>query len=380
MSVPLTVNQPVVIDLGTALTKAGFAGTPTPTSIIPTAVARPTLPRALPPTGPSPPLPLVGAAMLPLSGVVRVTHPLRRGVVDAPADLTALLSHVLESELRVSAGAHPVLVTENAGAPRRNREWLAEVFFETFQVPSLYVSVPSVLALYASGRTTGVVLDVGHGVTTAVPVAHGHVSKHAMVRVDLGGQDVADRLTSMLREGGSSLLTSSSERDAVRRIKERVCGVARSVKEEEGRWRKGEEKPTAFELPDGNVVEVGAERFRAPEILFQPTLDGLEYPGAAEAVHEAVQGMDGAVQKQLYGAVVLAGGTSKLRGFGQRLADELRPLPPPATKIRVHAPPDRLVSAFTGGTMLASLSTFRSMAFTASDYFEQGESIVHRAL
>lgn len=380
MSESLTLNQPAVIDLGSGLTKAGFAGTPTPMSIIPTAVALPTLPRALPATGPAPSLPLVGASMLPLSGVVRVTHPLRRGVVEAHADATALLSHVLETELRVSSGAHPVLVTENACGPRRNREWLAELFFETLQVPSLYVAVPAVLALYASGRTTGVVLDVGHGVTTAVPVAHGHVSKHAIVRMDLGGHDVGERLAAMLRAAGSSLLTSSSERDAVRRIKERVCGIAHSVKEEEDRWRRGEDNPTNFELPDGNVVEVGVERFRAPEILFQPALDGLECPGVAEAVHSAVQGMDAAVRKQLYSAVVLAGGTSKLRGFGSRLVDELRPLPPPATKIRVHAPPDRLVSAFTGGTMLASLSTFRSMAFTASDYYEQGESIVHRAL
>jgi actin-related protein len=380
MSAPLTLNQPAVIDLGTALTKSGFAGSPTPTSIIPTAVARPTLPRALPPTGPQPALPLVGAAIAPLSGVVRVTYPLRRGVVEAAADASAVLGHVLESELRVAPGAHPVLVTENACGPRRNREWLAEVFFETFQVPSLYIAVPAVLALYAGGRTTGVVLDVGDGVTTALPVAHGHVSKHAMVRLDLGGRDVEDRLAAMLRAGGSSLLTSSSERDAVRRIKERLCCVARSVKDEEARWRKGEEEATAYELPDGNVVEVGVERFRAPEILFQPSLDGLECPGVAEAVHEAVQGMDAAMRKELYGSVVLAGGASKTRGFAQRLVDELRPLPPPATKIRVHAPPDRLVSAYTGGSMLASLSTFRSMAFSASDYYEQGESIVHRAL
>jgi centractin len=383
MAAPLTLNQPVVIDLGTGLTKAGFAGSPTPTTVLATAVARPSLPRAMPPAsgGAAPTLPLVGPHIAPLAGVVRITHPLRRGAVAHPADATAVLAHVLESELRAAPGAHPVLVTENACGPRRNRELLAEIFFETFQVPSLYVAVPAVLALYAAGRTTGVVLDVGDSVTTAVPVAHGHVAAHAIARVDVGGRDVSERLAALLRAAGTSLLASSSERDAVRRIKERVCEVARSVKDAEASWRAAVPPDrVAFELPDGNVVDVGPERFRAPELLFNPALGGTEYAGVSECVHSAVQGMDVALRKELYGTVVLAGGASKTRGFAQRLVDELRPLPPPNTKIRVYAPPDRLVSAYTGGSILASLSTFRTMAFSSSDYYEHGESIVHRAL
>jgi actin-related protein len=157
--------------------------------------------------------------------------------------------------------------------------------------------------------------------------------------------------------------------------------VARSVKDAEASWRAAVPPDrVAFELPDGNVVDVGPERFRAPELLFNPALGGTEYAGVSECVHSAVQGMDVALRKELYGTVVLAGGASKTRGFAQRLVDELRPLPPPNTKIRVYAPPDRLVSAYTGGSILASLSTFRTMAFSSSDYYEHGESIVHRAL
>jgi centractin len=347
-----TLNQPAVLDLGSGLTKAGFAGTPTPHAVLGSVVGRPKLARVMP-SASDPPLPLVGAASLaPLTGVVRLTHPLSRGAVADKADAQALWAHVLDSELALSHGEHPVLVTENALNPRANRALIAELFFEAFQVPSLYVAVPAVLALYAAGRTTGVVLDVGDQVMSAVPVAEGHVASHAITRVDLGGRDVSDRLAILLRKTGTSLLSSSSERDAVRRIKERVCYVARSPADEEIKSAAGSLPDLPFELPDGNVVHVGAERFRAAELLFDPALAGTEYAGAHECVHEAVQRVDVALRRQMYGAVVLAGGASKTRGFAQRLVDELRPLPPPNTKIRVHAPPDRLVSAFTGGSIL----------------------------
>lgn len=380
MSGALSLNQPAVLDLGSGLVKAGFAGTPTPVAILGSVVARPILPRALPTTTADPTLPLVGAAIPPLAGVVKVTYPISRGEVCHRGDVQALCRHVLEDLLHIAHGEHPLLVTENPLTPRANREQLAELFFEAFQVPSLYIASPPVLALYASGRTTGLVLDVGDQIMTAVPVAEGHVASHAITRVDLGGRDVSDRLAVLLRKSGASLLSSSSEKDAVRRIKERACYIARDVAGEERRVISSELKYVPYELPDGNVVKVGPEQFRAPEILFNPSLVGMEYPGAHECVHNTIQHVDVALRKQLYSAVLLAGGSTKLKGFAYRLLDALRPLPPPNTRIRVNAPPDRLTSAYTGGSILASLSTFRAAAISSSAYFEQGESVVHRAV
>jgi actin-related protein len=66
----------------------------------------------------------------------------------------------------------------------------AEIFFEAFNVPALYVQVQAILSLYASGRTTGVVLDSGDGVTNAVPVYEGFALPHAVTRIDVAGQHV----------------------------------------------------------------------------------------------------------------------------------------------------------------------------------------------
>jgi centractin len=73
-----------------------------------------------------------------------------------------------KDQLQTFSEEHPVLLTEAPLNPRRNREKAAEIFFETFNVPALFVSLQAVLSLYATGRTTGVVLDAGDGVTHAV--------------------------------------------------------------------------------------------------------------------------------------------------------------------------------------------------------------------
>jgi centractin len=170
---------------------------------------------------------------------------------------------------------HPVLLTEAPINPKKNREHLAQLFFETFNVPALFLSIQAVLALYASGRTTGVVLDVGDGVSHTVPVYEGFAMQNAIQRSNVAGRlvsfklrDVTRHMELLLRKQGQNLI-SSAEFEVVRLIKEKACFVSMNplmeVKDFAGKYE-------AYILPDGNTVKVGTERFLAPEILFNPSL------------------------------------------------------------------------------------------------------------
>ncbi|CDF35092.1 Actin [Chondrus crispus] len=372
------LNQPVVLDLGSGLTKGGFAGSPEPVAIIGTLVGRPKHPQYAAEPAKARRV-AVGEALRTLAGVVRISSPLERGAVASWPDAEAVWRHMLQDLLRLGHGEHPMLVTENALNPRANRERMAEFFFESAHAPSLCLAVPPVLALYASGRTTGLVLDVGDTVATALPIAEGHCDAHAIRRIDMGGRDVTDRLITLMRKSGNPLFASSSERQAARRIKERHAFVAVKPSEEEHQFAAGRKEMTEFDLPDGNVVRIGAERFRAAEILFQPEIVSCEFGGVQDCLQTAVEAGDLEIRRRLYGSILLAGGTTKLPGFGLRLLEEMKVLAPRDSKVRIHAPPDRLQSAYTGGTILASLSTtFRSMAVTRAEYFEHGAAIMHR--
>lgn len=144
-------------------------------------------------------------------GVLSLSYPIEHGIVTNWDDMESIWHHTFYNELRVSPDAQPVLLTEAALNPRANREKTAQIMFETFNVPALYVSIQAVLSLYASGRTTGLVLDSGDGVTHIVPIYEGYSLPHAIARIDLAGRDINDYLARILLERGYSFTRTSEK-------------------------------------------------------------------------------------------------------------------------------------------------------------------------
>ncbi|KAJ3009283.1 Actin-2 [Thoreauomyces humboldtii] len=364
-------NQPVVIDNGSGVIKAGFAGDDQPKAYFPSFVGRPKHLRVM--AGAVEGDTFIGKKAQELRGLLRIKYPITHGVVTDWDDMERIWSFVYEEELRILSEEHPVLLTEAPLNPRTNRDQAAQILFETFNVPALFTSIQAVLALYASGRTTGVVLDIGDGVTHAVPVYEGFTMPHAVRRIDLAGRDVTDHLGLLLRKSGH-VFSTSAEREIVRVIKEKTCYVAANPTKEE---KESSGKHDTFVLPDGATLKIAHERFRAPEILFQPDLIGLEYPGVHQLVVDSINKADMDLRKNLFGNIVLSGGGTLTKGFGDRLLGEVKRLALKDLKIRILAPPERRWSTWIGGSILAGLSTFKKMWVSAEEYQEDPD-IIHK--
>jgi len=372
-------EQAIVIDNGSGVLKAGFTGESAPSVKFPSIVGRPRTNKQL--IGVEAKADYIGDEANKMRGVLNLKYPIESGIVGDWDDMTKVWEYAFSNELRVDPSEHKVLLTEAPSNPKANREKMTTIMFETFQVAGLYVAIQAVLSLYANGRTTGLVVDSGDGVTHTVPVFEGFSIPHAVCKNFIAGRVISEHLVSLLTQDGISEQGGKGAWfQIVRSIKEKLSFVALDFDATMKSATSSGEITKPYELPDGQSINVNTPRFAAPEAIFRPDLikEGDETPGVHELAYKSITECDLDVRTDLYKNIICSGGTTLYEGFPERLSKELDAKCPQSGVVNVIAPADRYYSVWTGGSTLCSLATFESQWITKDEYEENGAEIVHR--
>lgn len=312
-----------------------------------------------------------------IRGLYNLRHPIRRGVFVNPDDANLLIKKVFKDLKVVDTSSIPVLVTQPVVLPKNNKKSLAEAFFEKQGTQYIFFGTQCVLSLFANGKSDGILVESGDGITQIATVFNGYKIENSFEQIAFGGHDVTMYLKFLFKRNGV-LVNSSAEDSIFSEMKKNLChiNIDYNSKENIPGSLTNNVSETDYTLPDGSKIKVKDERFLAGEVLFNPSVAGLAFCSIPELLDNAIQKLDIDLSSHLSKSVYLSGGNTQISGFVERFAKTVSNSFVSNIERTIIAPKgDRSLLAWRGGSIITNMSSFVRLWISKKEYEESGDRI-----
>jgi len=366
-------NNFIILDIGSGYCKAGFSTDEEPKIVTPTIIGHP---KGIESENTDDNTNLFfGQNALNKKNLVKIEHPIQKGIITNWKDLDFFLENLFKNELKIEPKNYGILITENSLTSKSDREKLVELMFDKFQISQIYINNGAILSLYAAYKFSGFVLDSGYDFSEIVPIKNGFPFKTTIKRINIGGNDINEYLKKLLikNDVNISLLNESEIND----IKEKYCYIAENNTNKEKEKNNNE---IIYELPDKTKIKIKDERFLAPELNFHPEIIGKEFGGLAQIFCNCMYEVENYTKQNFDGTIVLSGGNTLFPNFSDRLSKEIKQYYGGKYKDRfeIIEIPERKYIQWKGGSIFSNISIFNGLCTTKQEYNENGAKIIHK--
>ena len=367
-------NQPsLILDIGSGITKVGFESEKSPRSIFPTIVGKPKY-IFFQDSEIKENDTYIGEYAQNKNEILLLNHPIRRTIINDFDDYQLILDFILKNVLNIELSEHKVILADsflciNGEKSKSQLEKLTQIFFEKYNAKGLYIAGQPMLSLQSIGKSSGLVVDIGFNSTRVSPIINQKVLIDYQVEIPIGGHDATLYLQKILEERCIQI----DNLDIVNRIKETKGYVATDFENEILKSQATFDCDDIYTYNDDKIhisANISSERFRSPEIFFNPNMYKVQCEGINQIVADILSKLESnnIINSDFYNTILLCGGSSVFNGFSERINKTLVKLHSPRQKINIFSGQSYKYSVFNGGTAFASSQNFENVVLYNSEY------------
>lgn len=344
----LSLNQYLILDLGSQHTKAGYSGDGYPRFILPSVLGY----RGDPQTSKESPLIAYDAIYASEKEKINLVYPFEeKSKAEWDWRTAKELISSLITQLNINAKEYKVIYIEPLHANPMNTRRLTELLEQKLQFQKVIVYKQPHLILQEMNTPSGLVIELGHSLTSVVAYYKGYELSDTIQFFDIGGKIISEEFRNDIRY---QIVQDVSLFD-LGRIIDRYFYMAEDFNQEVEDYDRGKLKDYKTNLPlSGKTIEITRRRFTIPEGLFKPYLLKTDIEsGLGEILEEAISACPPDTRAEILENVIISGGLSKLKGLDQRIKKEIEKMYPNIEiNVSKHQKPE--ATAWIGADTLCS--------------------------